>query len=1000
MSLGEQLREQARGSCDCAWLRGGRRWSVQFRFRLCSPTPIPPTAQAIPQFKHGYVRHGALLAQLWATCDTCRPRPGGEALAYLSAWARGDAGPGGPPPAAAPFVGSLALEVSRVRAFLSSYLEQLWLRLLDATDQIRGAADELLQHHAGAAGGRGAAAEALAARLAGLRAACDGLGNDLVQVERFINQNVAACTQLAQMHDRPLPLPLQPPPSAAAPGGAGAAPCHSPELAVHQLDGAYLAAAQACLLGRLCLDPLTVGLSDAYELLRLVEGDAAARAGRGTGRWVPPTKFQRCTRKFWVHPSDVMALKAQIIRHLPILIFGDRTKLTEGDPSAVRFLADEGATSDSSDISSAFHTRLRREDGAAVARVRWYGERSARPDQQLFVERKVHREKFTGEWSSKERAPLAQGSVAAYLAGVAALPELAPSEDMEQDGQAAFLRATQASLVAGRQQPLLRTVYRRTAFQESSNNLVRISLDTNLAVVSELGAPRAPGDWDMGQPFRPEEVVQFPYAVVEVKLQAQPPQWVVDLVGSSGLLLPVPKFSKHLHGAACLFQGRCEAVPYWFMPDPRVPHLMTPATWEEMADSADPFEGPAADWLFPSGFEEPALAPPPKPSPLARLLRANRPGSEEDAPAASAVVAAGGGQHKPAWLGDHDMRWDRLPDAVEDDSLVLLGGGQPGASQRPAWLPPQPAALPQHLPQLARSGSGGVASPLPALPPLAVPRSADGSERGPGSGGRGGAERGGAWPGGGDGGAGAERGSCQRSLVLVAEETGTSTPHDSAQDIEMGRAGGATAKPAAAASAAVQLQGSGGSKGGAPDAAAVAEAGRAPALGSCFALQQCCPKGGGGGGAGGANGGGAGGDVPPRRPATMVRTRVEPKTFFANERTFLSWLQISVLVMMTGLSLLSGSVLVGGSAKGGGGGSSCPPDDNRCRASKISGAIIAPVALLFMMYALFMYKKRTLQILRRQTVRYDDQRGPVLLVAVLIAAMVTAYILMVMYIFN
>ena len=43
---------------------------------------------------------------------------------------------------------------------------------------------------------------------------------------------------------------------------------------------------------------------------------------------------------------------------------------------------------------------------------------------------------------------------------------------------------------------------------------------------------------------------------------------------------------------------------------------------------------------------------------------------------------------------------------------------------------------------------------------------------------------------------------------------------------------------------------------------------------------------------------------PSARAAALVRTRVEPKTFFANERTFLSWLQISVLVMMIAFALL------------------------------------------------------------------------------------------------
>ena len=45
------------------------------------------------------------------------------------------------------------------------------------------------------------------------------------------------------------------------------------------------------------------------------------------------------------------------------------------------------------------------------------------------------------------------------------------------------------------QEPLLRTVYRRTAFQKSTDNIVRISLDADMQIIGELGAPRAHGDW-------------------------------------------------------------------------------------------------------------------------------------------------------------------------------------------------------------------------------------------------------------------------------------------------------------------------------------------------------------------------------------------------------------------------------------------------------------------------------------------------------------------------
>jgi hypothetical protein len=35
------------------------------------------------------------------------------------------------------------------------------------------------------------------------------------------------------------------------------------------------------------------------------------------------------------------------------------------------------------------------------------------------------------------------------------------------------------------------------------------------------------------------------------------------------MLLPAPKFSKFLHGAALLFQPACANVPYWFLPGGR-----------------------------------------------------------------------------------------------------------------------------------------------------------------------------------------------------------------------------------------------------------------------------------------------------------------------------------------------------------------------------------------------------------------------------------------------
>ena len=65
-----------------------------------------------------------------------------------------------------------------------------------------------------------------------------------------------------------------------------------------------------------------------------------------------------------------------------------------------------------------YHDRLRRVDGATAVRARWYGTRDpSNPAQQLFIERKVHREAYTDQFSSKERAGMDQGEMAAFLAG-------------------------------------------------------------------------------------------------------------------------------------------------------------------------------------------------------------------------------------------------------------------------------------------------------------------------------------------------------------------------------------------------------------------------------------------------------------------------------------------------------------------------------------------------------------------------------------------------------
>lgn len=58
--------------------------------------------------------------------------------------------------------------------------------------------------------------------------------------------------------------------------------------------------------------------------------------------------------------------------------------------------------------------RLEKTEGAEAIRIRWYGDMNVK---QTFVERKTHREDWTGEKSVKARFPIKEDKINAYLRG-------------------------------------------------------------------------------------------------------------------------------------------------------------------------------------------------------------------------------------------------------------------------------------------------------------------------------------------------------------------------------------------------------------------------------------------------------------------------------------------------------------------------------------------------------------------------------------------------------
>lgn len=104
---------------------------------------------------------------------------------------------------------------------------------------------------------------------------------------------------------------------------------------------------------------------------------------------------------------------------------------------------------------------------------------------------------------------------------------------------------------------------------------------------------------------------------------------------------------------------------------------------------------------------------------------------------------------------------------------------------------------------------------------------------------------------------------------------------------------------------------------------------------------------------------------PQHRIAVPVR--VEPKVFFANERTFLSWLHFSIFLGSASMALIG----LGG------------------RRARLSGMTILGASILIATYALARYEWRATQIRRRDPGPYDDRVGPVFVVLLFAAVMVT-----------
>ncbi|KAI8061126.1 VTC domain-containing protein [Gongronella butleri] len=285
-------------------------------------------------------------------------------------------------------------------------------------------------------------------------------------------------------------------------------------------------------------------------------------------------------KRFFVQPDNVLELKTYVLRHLPVLVYRDVTSKKDNidPPISTLYL-------DNVDLD-AYSARVEAAPGSQIIRLRWYG--SATNNRSIAIEQRTLRED-NGATELKERFVIKDKYVYDFLAGGDAyltkyaqkLRVTSGKTDEDVANFESLVKRVQHTIVQDKLQPIVRTYYKRTAFQIPGDNTVRMALDTDLCFIREdtgmfdKVVRRTDEQWrrtdvDTQFPFadiqREEDVSRYPFATFEIKLDLAPgesqPDWITELE-ESPILEEAFDFNKFVHGVAVMFDTRVALLPYW-----------------------------------------------------------------------------------------------------------------------------------------------------------------------------------------------------------------------------------------------------------------------------------------------------------------------------------------------------------------------------------------------------------------------------------------------------
>lgn len=289
--------------------------------------------------------------------------------------------------------------------------------------------------------------------------------------------------------------------------------------------------------------------------------------------------------KFWVHKDNLMEVKTTILRHLPVLVYTNEGNNAEQEDSGDD--DEEESVANSNDLTinclyldnenfELYNSKLTKINNSSTLRIKWIGKLKEKP--RIIMEKKQF--DANAHFSVDDKIRLKQKYINQFVINKKVPGKLERLNDPQQ------VQDIHKFITDYNLQPMMRAVYKRTAFQIPGDDKIRIVLDSDITFIREdafdLQLPiRDPHQWhrtdidlNTANPssfLRKGESSKFPYTTMEIKLRKLAMiksgrlAWINDLIHSSHLVKEIPNFSKFVHGVALLYveDEKLDNVPLW-----------------------------------------------------------------------------------------------------------------------------------------------------------------------------------------------------------------------------------------------------------------------------------------------------------------------------------------------------------------------------------------------------------------------------------------------------